>query len=62
MNAPTPRPRRASKKAERQVLLIPPCYRCGHRGTPDRPLMLERKTGKWRCAWRCMQVEEAVDG
>jgi hypothetical protein len=58
MNAPTPRRRRAGKKAERQVLRIPPCYLCGRKGTEESPLMLERKSGKWRCAWGCMEWQE----
>lgn len=60
MNAPTPRPR-TYRRQERVELRIPPCYRCGHRGTPERPLMLERETQLWRCAWACMVVDGGTE-
>jgi hypothetical protein len=34
------------------------CYRCGNRGTPERPLQWEPKELRWRCAWPCMDMKE----
>lgn len=51
MNAPVER-RRAKKRTD-NYFKIDPCYICGARASRTRYLMLERRTGKWRCVTPC---------
>lgn len=65
MNAPVERQgsRRAVKREDDDnYFKIDPCYICGARATKKRYLMLERRTGKWRCVTPCAPTVDVEPG